>query len=134
VRLGGDPAGQKIENRTKAAETFGSVVQPFLAHKRAELKPRTYVEVERHLMTNAKRLHGLQIHAIDRRTVATLLSELATSKGSSVVNHVRASLSSFFSWAMGQGSAEANPVIGTNRAVAVSSREMITATSCDCWR
>src|SRR5215469_3724094 len=34
VRLGQDPAGEKIENRTKAAETFGSVVQPFLTHKK----------------------------------------------------------------------------------------------------
>ena len=41
VRLGEDPAGQKIESRTRAVETFGSVVRPFLAHKKAALKPRT---------------------------------------------------------------------------------------------
>ena len=125
VRLGEDPAGQKIENRTKAAETFGSVVQPFLTHKKGALKPRTFAEVERHLLTNAKRLHGLQIDGIDRRTVAALLSELSTSRGSTVVNHVRASLSAFFGWAMREGLAEANPVIGTNRAVAVSSRDRV---------
>jgi hypothetical protein len=77
VKLGEDPAGQKIETRARAVETFGSVLQPFLKHKKADLKPRTYVEVERHLLVNAKRLHGLQIDSIDRRTVATLLAELA---------------------------------------------------------
>ncbi len=109
----------------RAVETFGSVVLHFLAHKKAALKPRTFAEVERHLLTNAKRLHGLQIDGIDRRTVAALLSEVATSKGPTVVNHVRASLSAFFGWAMREGLTEANPVIGTNRAVAVSSRDRV---------
>src|SRR5262249_26989347 len=125
VRLGEDPAGQKIESRTRAVETFGSVVRPFLLHKKAALKPRTYVEVERHLMADAKRLHGLQIDAIDRRTVATLLAELANGRSSTVANHVRASLSAFFSWAMREGLAEANPVVGTNRAVASASRDRV---------
>jgi hypothetical protein len=55
VRLGEDPAGQKIESRARAVETFGSVVPPFLLHKKAALKPRPYVEVERHLLVNGKR-------------------------------------------------------------------------------
>ena len=96
VKLGHDPAGQKIESRTRAAETFGSVLRPFLSHKKVALKPRTYVEVERHLTMNAKRLHGLQITAIDRRTVAALLAELAANNSATVANHVRASLSAFF--------------------------------------
>src|SRR5262249_611320 len=100
-------------------------VRPFLLHKKAALKPRTYVEVERHLMADAKRLHGLQIDAIDRRTVATLLAELANGRSSTVANHVRASLSAFFSWAMREGLAEANPVVGTNRAVASASRDRV---------
>ena len=70
VRLGEDPAGQKIESRTRAAETLGSVLRPYLLVKKSELKPRTYEEVERHLLQHSKRLHGLQLTAIDRRTVA----------------------------------------------------------------
>jgi hypothetical protein len=124
VRLGDDPAGQKIESRARAAETFGSVVPLFLDHKKTTLKTRTFVEVERHLMVNAKRLHGLRLDAIGRRDIATLLSELAA-KGPSVANHVRASLSAFYSWAMRQGLADANPVIGTGRAVANSSRDRV---------
>jgi integrase len=125
VRLGEDPAGQKIESRARAVETFGSVVRPFLLYKKAALKPRTYVEVERHLLVNAKRLHGLQIDAIDRRTVAALLAELANRKSPTVANHVRASLSAFFSWSMRQGLADNNSVIGTGRAVANSSRDRV---------
>ena len=81
VRLGEDPSGEKIDNRARSVETLGSVLRPFLLIKKAELKARTYLEVERHLLMHAKPLHGLRLTAIDRRTVATLLTELAPTAG-----------------------------------------------------
>jgi integrase len=125
VRLGEDPAGQKIESRVRAAETLGSVLQPYLVHKKAGLKPRTYEEAERHLLLHAKRLHGLRLDAIDRRTVAALLAELATNNGPNLANNVRASLSAFFSWAMREGLAEGNPIIGTNLAATKGARDRV---------
>jgi integrase len=125
VRLGEDPAGQKIESRTKAVETFGSVVRPFLLVKKAALKPRSYEQVERHLLMHAKRLHGLQITAIDRRAIATLLTELAANNGPNLANHVRASLSTFYSWAMSQGLADANAIIGTSLAAIKGPRDRV---------
>ena len=124
VRLGQDPAGEKIESRTRAAETLGSVLRPYLLVKKSELKPRTYEEVERHLLMHAKRLHGLQLNAIDRRTVAALLTDLAAN-GPNLANSVRASLSSLFGWAMREGLAEANPMIGTNKAAVNASRDRV---------
>lgn len=126
VKLGQDPGGEKIENRVRAIETFGSVLKPYLMHKKAALKLRTYAEVERHLLQHAKWLHGMQVTAIDRRTVAALLAELAANNGPTVANSVRASLSSFFSWSMREGLAEANPVIATNKAAANGARERVT--------
>jgi len=75
----------------------------FLAWQKDRLKPRTYVEVERHLLVKAKPLHGLAIAGIKRRDIAELLSAMA-----SVANHVRASLSALFAWAMREGLTEAN--------------------------
>jgi len=129
TKLGQDPGGEKIENRIRAVETFGAVLRPYLAHKKAELKARTYAEVERHLLQHAKRLHGMQVTLIDRRTVAALLAELAANNGRSVSNSVRASLSSFFSWAMREGLAEANPVIATNKAAANGARDRVLSDS-----
>src|SRR6516225_1155762 len=129
VKLGQDPGGEKIENRIRAVETFGAVLRPYLAHKKAELKVRTYAEVERHLLQHAKRLHGMQVTLIDRRTVAALLAEIAANNGRSVSNSVRASLSSFFSWAMREGLAEANPVIATNKAAANGARDRVLSDS-----
>jgi integrase len=67
----------------------------------------------------------MQLTAIDRRTVATLLTELAANNGPGLANSVRASLSAFFSWAMREGLADANPVIGTNRAVTKGARDRV---------
>jgi integrase len=125
VRLGEDPAGQKIESRTRAVETLGSILRPFLLVKKAALKPRSYEQVERHLLVHGKRLHGSQLTAIERRTVATLLTELATHNGAALANSVRASLSAFFSWAMREGLADSNPIIGTNKAVTAKARDRV---------
>jgi integrase len=89
------------------------------------LKPRSYEEVERHLLKHAKPLHGLQLAKIDRRTVATLTGELVTSSGPRASDAVRASLSTFFAWAMSEGLIDANPVVGTNRAHDNQSRDRV---------
>jgi integrase len=125
VKLGEDPAGQKIENQVRASETFDRVLRPYLAYKKSALRSRSYEGIERHLEIHAKRLHGLQMAAVDRRDVAALLTELAASSGPTAANHVRASLSSFFSWAVKEGLAETNPTIATNRAVANGPRDRV---------
>jgi integrase len=125
VRLGQDPAGEKAESRAKAAETFGAILPSYLLVKRGELKPRSFVETQRHLMVHAKRLHGMALTAIDRRTIAGLLSGLAANNGPALANSVRASLSSFFSWAMREGVGAANPVIGSNKATVNPSRDRV---------
>ena len=58
VRLGRDPSAEKAESQMRAVETMGAVLDNYLAFKRGEIKPRSYVEIERHLMKNAKPLHG----------------------------------------------------------------------------
>jgi integrase len=125
VKLGQDPAGQKVEARAKAAETFEQILRPYLAHKKKELKPRSYSESERHLLAHAKKLHGLQMANIDRRTIAARLAEIASDSGPVAANRVRASLSGFFSWAMREGLTESNPVIGTNKAVENDARSRV---------
>jgi integrase len=115
VRLGRDPAGEKAEGRARAAETIGAVLKAYLPYQRAHLKPRSYVEVERHLLKHCRPLHGLQLTGVDRRAVAAQIATLTTKTGPVTANRVRASLSAFFAWAIREGLAETNPVIGTSR-------------------
>ena len=115
VRLGRDPAGEKTEGRARAAETMVAVAQSYLTYQSKHLRPRSYVEVERHLLRYCKPLHGLGLTKIDRRTVAAQVSDVANTSGNATGNRVRASLSAFFAWAMRAGLLDSNPVIGTTR-------------------
>src|SRR5437762_7206140 len=54
VRLGKDPVGEKLTERSRAAESFGSLLPAYLAVKRAKLKPRSMVEICRFLEVYAK--------------------------------------------------------------------------------
>jgi integrase len=112
---GGNPAAVRGEDKLRARETFGREAIRFLARQRLKLKPRSYLEVERHLNRHAKPLHGLMLAGIDRRRISGLLSDISGSHGPIAANRVRASLSTFFAWAVREGMLDGNVVIGTNR-------------------
>jgi integrase len=112
VKLGQDPAGDKAEGRRRATETFEAVSQKFLAFQSGELKPGSYRQVERHILRLAKPLHGIALASIDRRTVAGIIGDIKVASGTVSANRAASTLSYFFSWAMGQGLAETNPLIG----------------------
>ena len=54
VKLGLDPAAGKIESQARASEIFEYAVRLFLARQKERLKPRSYLETERHLLTHAQ--------------------------------------------------------------------------------
>jgi integrase len=119
VKLGEDPAGARAETLARANETFASVLQPYLARRQAELRPRSYQNCERHLMRQAAPLHRLELtKAAERRTVASLLTKIATKSGPVEANCVKSSLSGFFIWMIGQGLIEGtDPTMGMAGAV-----------------
>ena len=62
----GEREGRSI---TRAGETVESKFRPFLDRQAKRLKPRSYAEVERHLLIQAKPLHRLPLAAVDRRSL-----------------------------------------------------------------
>ena len=125
VKLGLDPAAGKIESQARASEIFEYAVRLFLARQKERLKPRSYLETERHLLTHAKRLHPMPLAKIERRDIAIRLTEIATNSGPAAANRVRASLSALFAWAMREGLVESNPVTNTNKAIEGGSRSRV---------
>jgi len=119
VRLGGDPAGDKREARERVAETFQALLGRYLDRKRAELRPRSFREVERHLQVHARPFHSRTANALaqDHRTVAARLAQIAETSGATTAKHVRDSLSGYFGWLMREGLADANPIARTNKPV-----------------
>jgi integrase len=117
---GKDPAVQKATDKVEAKQRFLSVAKDYLEvlQRRvdnAKMKPRTYEEVERHLMKHWAPLHRLVISGINRTTIATRLRELAKQRGPVAADRARASVSTLFAWAIGEGICETNPIDGTNR-------------------
>src|SRR5262249_24796921 len=123
VRLGRNPAAEKRRARVRTAENFGALLPRYLAHKRAKLKPRSFEEVERHVLTHCRPLHSRPISDIDQRAVAILLAGITERSGPRACNAVRASGSGFFTWAMREGLADANPFANTNKAAEAGPRD-----------
>jgi integrase len=117
IVAGTDPA--------RTADTFSAEVDRYLARKQASLRPRAYVEIERHLRHHAKPLHRQRLTEVDRRAVAVLLAEIETASGSVSRNRVRSTLSAFYAWTIREGLADTNPVAGTGKADEGRSRERV---------
>jgi integrase len=115
VANGHDPANEKAEARSAAAHTLDATIARYLDAKGAKLKPRSLVEVRRHLEKDWQPLHNLAIASIGRANVAATLSAIAKTRGSVTANRARAALSAMFRWAIGEGLCDHNPVVGTNR-------------------
>jgi integrase len=113
---GEDPANEKALARTEASHTFDVIASDFLTVQQALLKPRSFIETQRFLQKHWKPLHRLALASISRATVAAQLRIIAKEHGLVSADRARAALSKFFSWAMGEGLTETNPVIGTNKA------------------
>jgi integrase len=116
-----DPASERV----RPAETFGAELTRYLERKRSSLRPRSMVEVERHLSVQCKSLHGLSLTEVNRRTIALTLAEIETNSGPVARNRVRSSLSAFFTWSIREGLIEVNPVSGTGKADEEPSRDRV---------
>jgi integrase len=117
---GHDPAAEKEAARAASAITLQSVIDQYLRmkeHAVHEGKHRaSSLRITRLYLTGKAYfgpLHSTAINAIGRADIATRLNAMIVENGSSTADRARAHLSAFWVWAMQQGIAEANPVIGT---------------------
>ncbi len=133
IALGHSPAAARVEAKRQRAETFEAVLRLYLPGKK--LRPRSRVEIERHLLKNAAPLHPLALSKIGRRDIANCLTAVAEHSGEVQANRTRASLSAFFVWAWRQGLGESNPVQATNRHAEASRDRVLSDTELkSIWR
>jgi integrase len=114
AQTGHDPQAEKAEARRQAGITLESVTATYLAQAKDRLKPRSYQEVERHLTKAWAPLAGMSLNGIKRADVAGQLNIIAQT-GKVNANRARSALSGLYTWAIGEGIAESNPVTGTNK-------------------
>jgi integrase len=115
VKLGQDPASDKVEARRQASETFGPSAEEFLDTLQDRYRPGSLREIRRHLLTHAKPLHHLPVARITLRDVADLVSSVTKQSGAVTGNRVRSSLSVLFSWLIQNGRVPANPVVNSGK-------------------
>jgi integrase len=136
VTLGTDPALEKEAAHDAAGDTVGKCLIRYLARPPGKRRPSTLREIRRHLEQNLQPLHKLHIKRLDRRRVADELARLTTEVGPVQSNRTRASLSRFFNWCIGEGYADVNVALQTNkneeiaRDRVLSERELKTLWNC----
>jgi len=116
VALGGDPQADKIARRHQDAHTLKALADEFLLVKETTLRPSSFTELRRYLQTGPyfKALHSMPVDRITRRDVAARVLAISRESGATTAARARVALSGLFAWALGEGLAESNPVIGTN--------------------
>src|SRR5262249_20611356 len=115
VAGGDDPQAERRKEQQQRGDTLKAVVDLYLAAKQREVRPNTYRNITRYLTGPYFRpLHGMPVEKVTRRDVAGRLTRISIESSPIVAAAARATLSALFAWAMGEGLAEANPVIGTN--------------------
>jgi len=126
VALGQDPSADRADRRDADKLTFRKAVEDFLTFKGRHLRPNSFAGTRRYL-TGAyfRPLHTMPLDAITRQDVALRLRAISNESGSPTAGQARGQLSSFFTWCMQEGLADANPVIGTRAPAKGKSRERV---------
>ena len=120
AKIGQDTRVELVKARADASDTFGALARAYLTRQVKPNRRASYArEVERYLLQDAKPLLALPLDSIDRKRIARLLAEIAE-RGPVAADRCRAALSACLAWGMRHGLADANPTIGTGRAVAAS--------------
>ncbi|GJD96596.1 Tyrosine recombinase XerC [Methylobacterium iners] len=104
---------------------MGGVVSRYIASVEKGLRPSTVYSLNNHLNFHWKPLHGIPLSSLRRADIAAQLDIISAERGPHAANRARVVLSTFFSWAMGAGLAESNPVIGTNRPTIQVARDRV---------
>ena len=122
AHLGVDPAAEKAKARAAAAVarlTLASVADRYLTVKQHALRAGSYSEsayvaAVRYFKVHWAPLRGQSIESIRRPEIAARLQELTREHGRSAAAKARYTLSALYTWAMGEGLCESNPVVATN--------------------
>src|SRR5262245_37087739 len=116
VRLEGhDPARERAQTRADVGQTLAATLKVYLPQKKLNLRPRSYDQVERHLLTHCEPLHRLPLRLVTTPDVTARHLAIANASGRTTATNVLRSLSAFFDWALRQGLVERNPCLGVER-------------------
>lgn len=114
---------EAVKNR----KTLGDLVPVYLETRRAKLRHRTYLEVERHLTKHWSPLHSVDVRVVTRNDVLRVQDKLTTNSGPRAADSARVSLAALFMWAIDHPEqyVTGNPAAGIKPMSVTSSRERV---------
>jgi integrase len=117
VTLGGDPQGQRKAERVRSARSFRSAVDVYLEAKAAELRPVSLSIADLYLRRGPyfRTLHPIGIAEITHTDIAARLSSVTRNHSTTTAGAARRAISALYVWAIQEGWATTNPVIGTRK-------------------
>jgi integrase len=115
IRLGHDPAQERAQTRADVGQTVEATLKTYLPQRKLTLRPRSYIEVERHLLVKFEPLHRLPLRLVVTRDVSAQHLAIASDSGRTTATNSMRSLSTFFAWCLRQGLIEHNPCLGVDR-------------------
>jgi integrase len=111
-----DPVAERARlaaEQAAARDTFLEAARDYLAARKPKMRPNTYVAADRYLTKHCTALHKKGVSAVSFEDVAGLIRDLVKRHGETSAARARSTLAAFYVWAMQQGRAKSNPVIGT---------------------
>lgn len=118
ARLGQDLIAEREAAKAAAAaaalrrvNTVGKVAKEYLTKRQGELRPRSYIEVKRHINKNAKPLHGRPIEEIARTDVVELIDSVERAHGKAQADKTRISLATMWAWAIDKNHVQGTPFV-----------------------
>jgi integrase len=115
IDKGVDPVAAKAKARVDGSKLFQTLAEDYLRHREKGMKPGSLDQIQRHLRLYWKPLHTLAVGKIDRALVASELRTMQDQRGPIAADRARSTLSAFYAWLIGEGQADINPVMGTNK-------------------
>jgi integrase len=137
ARLGQDIVAEKQAAATKPqAAALGMLVLRYLDARKADLRPRSYVEVERYLERYWAPLHSLAVESIRRADVVAVIDTIETNNGKVAADKARTALSTFFAWCIDRGTCETNPTLAIRARSSHEGRSRVLSESelVEVWR
>jgi hypothetical protein len=85
----------------------------YIASQKRDIRPATLAALTRDIEVHWAPLAGLPLGEVDRAAIARRLGEIERTSGRSAAGRARINLAAMFAWAISQGLAASNPVVGT---------------------
>ena len=126
ARVGEDIQPKK---QVKASEltivTTGEQIRRYIQERGSDVRPRSLLEIKRHLSRRFEALHTLPLREITRDRIVNEVIRIAKEHGRTEADRARASLSAFFASCIERDLLDANPCVGIKRRAPGKSRERV---------